>query len=175
MTLAMSKNRRPDRRVFKHGELVNYWCDVTKGYEQWRGRARVSAVDDKEDLVFITSGGLLIRRHWMHVRAHQGDAGVDIPQDRNEDVPRDEDGNEETQPEDLIPPLQVLPPPPAPAVPMPPVPPVPPVPPKPPVSQAPSDVPEVERSGDWSTLWQRIKAAVKPAPPPSVVEEEQGL
>ena len=71
--------------------------------------------------------------------------------------------------------MQALPPPPAPTVPMPPGPPVPPVPPMPPVSRAPSDVPEVERSGDWSTLWQRIKAAVKTAPPPSVVEEEQGV
>ena len=173
MTLAMSKNQRPDRRLFKRGELVDYWCDVTKGYERWRGPARVSAVDDKEDLVFITSGGRLIRRHWMHVRAHQGDAGVDIPQDPNEDIPLELDGNEETLPEARIPPVQALPPPPAPTVPMPPVPPVPPVPPMPPVSR--SDVPEVERSGDWSTLWQRIKAAVKPAPPPSVVEEEQGV
>ena len=99
MTLAMSKNQRPDRRLFKRGELVDYWCDVTKGYERWPGRAHVSAVDDKEDLVFITSGGRLIRGHWMHVRAHQGDAGVDIPQCPNEDVPLDVDGNEETLPE----------------------------------------------------------------------------
>ena len=109
---------------------------MTKGYERWRGPARVSAVDDTEDFVFITSGGRLIRRHWMHVRAHQVDAGVDIPQDPNEDVPGDEDGDEDTLPEALIPPVQVLPPPPAPAVPMPPVPPVTPVPPMPHLPQA---------------------------------------
>ena len=43
--------------------------------------------------MFITSGGRLIRQNWMHVRAHQGDAGVDIPQDLNKDVPGDEDGD----------------------------------------------------------------------------------
>ena len=68
MTLAMSNNQRPDRMLFKHGELVDYWHDVTKGYERWRGPAHVSAVDDKWDLVFTTGEGRLVRQHWMHVR-----------------------------------------------------------------------------------------------------------
>ena len=63
MSLAMSNNQRPNKRVFRRGNIVDYWCDVTKGYEQWRAPAVVSAADDKEDLVFITSGGSLIRRH----------------------------------------------------------------------------------------------------------------
>ena len=28
---------------------------------------------------------------------------------------------------------------------------------------------------NWATLWQRVKASVNAAPPPSVVEEEDGV
>ena len=124
------------------GDVVDYWCDVTKGQERWRGPARVAAVDDKSDMVFITSGGRLIRRHWNHVRLHHGDEGMDVSANLNgnKGVGDGEvgDGDKgvgdgkvggEAAADDLVPPPSLPPPP----LPVPPVLPIPPLPQRPPV------------------------------------------
>ena len=87
---ALRKSQRPDRRVFHRGEIVDYWTEAPKGLKRWRGPGKVAAVDAEDNLVFITSGGRLLRRHWKHVRPHQADAGLDIRVD-DEDVPDLED------------------------------------------------------------------------------------
>ena len=59
------------------GQMVDYYSEVAKGKECWRGPVKVVGVD--EQMIVMLSGGRLITRHRHHVRHHVADLGTDVP------------------------------------------------------------------------------------------------